>query len=415
MPSVCRAWSARALCLGLVAAPAAAWAGDEGPAAWYAPTYTEVFGEIELEGTLFAEPPSFDRQVRNDVSVAGEVTGLVEWADGDVTLRVTPFGRVDRADHRRTHWDIREAKIDVIDGALSATVGADTVFWGKTEVVHLVDIINQTDTVEDLDDEDRLGQPLVRFGYLTDYGLWEAFYMPYFRDRTFPSAEGRLRGPVPVNENLSRFDTDAEEWTPSFAGRFAGTFGDFDIGLSAFHGLSRDPVFLFEDGQLIPLYERITQAGFDGQFTSGATLWKAEAIGRFGQKNARLVEEDFGAFTGGFEHTLFGVYESNADLGLIVEYAWDSRGDDALTAFQNDVIGGVRLALNDEQDTALLVTGSADAANGGIGFRLEGERRIGTSWKAEVEGQAFVNQDRGTAQGILADDTFVRLKMTYFF
>ncbi len=394
--------------LALAATPA-------GAADWWQPEYIEVFGEVEFEGTGFFEPPQFAGQNRNDVSLAGKVTLLAEWADGDVAFRFTPFARLDAQDDRRTHWDIRELKFDVVEGDWSFTIGADTLFWGKTEAVHLVDIINQTDAVEDIDDEDRLGQPMLKVARITEIGEFSAFLLPYFRERTFPGEDGRLRSGLPVATSRPVYDTGAEEWTPSFALRYAGVIGNVDLGLSAFHGLGRDPAFFFDGARLRPFYERITQGGFDVQYTSGATLWKAEGIYRSGQRNASFVEEDFGALTGGFEHTLFGIMETNADLGLILEYAWDSRGDDALNAFQNDLILGTRLALNDPEDTSVLVTGAIDTSDGGVALRLEAERRISERWKAQIESVGFVNQDKSSPSGAFADDSFVRLKLTYFF
>ncbi|MEM7743400.1 MAG: hypothetical protein AAF409_06780 [Pseudomonadota bacterium] len=392
----------------LVTVPA--WAEGLAPTAW------EVFGEVELEGTFFFRDPQFQGQDRDGLSVAGKTTLLLEWLDGDATFKLTPFARYDIVDDRRTHWDIREAKLDYQTGDWSFTVGADTIFWGKTEVQHLVDIINQTDAVEDLDDEDRLGQPLLRVGYLSPVGEFSAFYMPYFRERTFPGTSGRLRSNPPVNTALPLYDTDAEEWTPSFALRYSGVFGDVDLGLSAFHGLGRDPAFFFDPalGVVRPFYELITQTGLDIQYTTEATLWKGEAIWRGGQRNAQFREENFVALTGGLEHTLFGVFD-DADLGLIFEYAWDSRGDDALTPFQNDAIGGLRLALNDPQDTAILLTAAVDVEDASTTLRLEADRRIAEDWTIAVEGQAFLGQDRSTAAGAFADDSFVRVKLTYFF
>lgn len=374
----------------------------------------EIFGEIELEGTLFAQDPQFAAQERDDVSVAGKVTFQAQWWDGDLTFRLTPFARLDLVDDKRTHFDVREAKFDLVADAWTVTVGLDTVFWGKTEAVHLVDIINQTDGVEDLDDEDRLGQPMVRVGYLTDYGEFSLFYLPYFRERTFAGPEGRLRL-NPVVRGPALYDTSTEEWTPSFAARFSGTFDDVDLGVSAFHGIGRDPAFFFDGTNLRPYYERITQVGVDVQYTSDATLWKGEGIYRWGQRNAAFVEEDFLALTGGLEHTLYSVFETNADLGLITEYAWDSRGSAAATIFENDLILGARLALNDEADTSALLTGAVDLDDGAVALRLEAERRIAEDWKLGIEGQAFLNSTRTGPGGSFADDHYIRVKLTWFF
>jgi len=330
----------------------------------------ELFGELEFEGTGYLSDPQFAGQRRDNLSVALQTTLLAEWLDGDLAFRLTPFGRLDLADDRRTHFDLREAKFDLALDDWSFTIGADTVFWGKTEAVHLVDIINQTDGVENLDGEDKLGQPMLRVSYLADFGEISAFYLPYFREQTFPGVDGRQRFNPPVSRT-ALYDTGAEEWTPSFALRYDGVFGDVDLGLSAFHGLTRDPAFAIIGGTVFPFYEEITQFGVDVQYTSGETLWKGEGIYRLGQRNAVFQEEDFVALTGGLEHTLYGIYESNADLGLIAEYAWDSRGDAALTNFQNDLILGARLALNDEADTSVLFTGAVDVEDGSVGLRLE--------------------------------------------
>ncbi|MEM0942757.1 MAG: hypothetical protein AAGI70_02305 [Pseudomonadota bacterium] len=381
----------------------------------FAPEYWEFFGEIEFEATGFFEDPQFTGQDRDTLSLAGKATLLAEWLDGDLVFRVTPFARVDSADDRRTHADLREFKLDYVSGDWSFTLGADTLFWGKTEVVHLVDIVNQTDQVEDLDDEDRLGQPLVKIAYLSDLGEISAFALPFFRERPFPGVSGRLRFNPPVNTSQPIFETDAEEWTPSFALRYSGVIGDVDLGLSAFHGLSRDPSFRFDGRSLRPVYSRITQGGIDAQYTTGPTLWKFEGILREGQRDSRGLRDTYVAATGGFEYTFFGLAESNADLGLIGEYAWDQRADRALTTFQNDAIFGARLALNDTKDTAFLLTSAIDLTDAETGLRLEAETRISTNWTLEVEAQGFVNTDRQGSAASFAEDSFVRAKLKWFF
>ncbi|MGZ0189363.1 MAG: hypothetical protein ACKVH0_15390, partial [Alphaproteobacteria bacterium] len=161
MLNALKSWRASALAAAVVV-PVAALAAP--------PETQEVFGEIEIEGTGFFERPQFAGQERHAASIAGKATLLLEWQDGDLAFEFTPFGRVDEADDDRTHFDIRALKVDWATGPWSFTAGADTVFWGKTEAVHLVDIINQTDQVEDLDDEDRLGQPMLRASYIDDVG-----------------------------------------------------------------------------------------------------------------------------------------------------------------------------------------------------------------------------------------------------
>ncbi|MEM8843291.1 MAG: hypothetical protein AAGD47_16125, partial [Pseudomonadota bacterium] len=255
----------------------------------------------------------------------------------------------------------------------------------------------------------------VKAAYLTEIGEFSAFAMPYFRERTFPGRAGRLRFAIPVDTSNPVYETDAEQWTPAFAVRYSGVIGNVDLGLSAFEGLSRDPSFRQSGQILLPVYSRIVQGGIDAQYTADATLWKLESIYRTGQRNLSGVKEDYFATTGGLEHTFFGLFDSDADLGLIGEYAYDARGEQALTPFENDLILGTRLSLNDAQDTELLFTSAVDTDDGALGLRFEAERRLSDDFRIEIEAQAFLNTDSNSFEGSFADDSYVRTKLRWFF
>ena len=78
-------------------------------------------------------------------------------------------------------------------------VGLRKVFWGVTESQHLVDIINQTDLVESLDGEEKLGQPMINYALINDWGTLDLYLLPYFRERTFSGINGRLRSSLYVD------------------------------------------------------------------------------------------------------------------------------------------------------------------------------------------------------------------------
>lgn len=387
--------------------------------------FAELTGEASSELTLYPQSPRFDGQRDHGLSFAIRPEATLEWdslewlGGASAVAKLTPFLRIDTLDDRRTHFDFREAKFELRFGSTDVTLGADYVYWGKAETDQIVDIINQTDGLEGSDGEDKLGQPMVAVRRLVEAGDFSgelsAFYLPYFRERTFLGAESRLRSGVPILEG-GRFESDEEEWTPSFAARLSGFYGDFDGGISAFHGLSRDPAFAFDrtSGGLRAVYGRITQLGFDGQYTRDATLFKLETIFRAGQRDRNFDKQDYVAVIGGLEHTLYGVAETNMDLGLIAEYAFDARSDDALTPFENDLVLGARLAVNDPQDTALLVLGSVDTKTGELVLRAEGERRIGDSFKLSLEGLAFVNADDRSLFFDSRDDHSLRVTMSAF-
>ena len=58
-------------------------------------------------------------------------------------------------------------------------VGVGKVFWGVTESQHLVDIINQTDLVENIDTEDKLGQPMLETTWLQNWGATTVLYFAW--------------------------------------------------------------------------------------------------------------------------------------------------------------------------------------------------------------------------------------------
>ena len=86
-------------------------------------------------------------------------------------------------------------------------VGIGRVFWGVTESYKLVDVINQTDLVENVDREDKLGQPLVNLTFVRDWGALDLYVLPGFRERTYPGREGRLRSEPLVDTNRATYES----------------------------------------------------------------------------------------------------------------------------------------------------------------------------------------------------------------
>jgi hypothetical protein len=67
-----------------------------------------VSGNVGLEGRLFTQSPVFSSQKRATVSLDGEIEFVYRFPSGDRFV-FKPFGRLDSADEKRSHWDIREA------------------------------------------------------------------------------------------------------------------------------------------------------------------------------------------------------------------------------------------------------------------------------------------------------------------
>lgn len=372
----------------------------------------EWFGFVSGEVWYFPNtPPLQPDQYQTDLSVAVQPEYFREWDNRRQTFKFTGFLRIDEQDDERTHADIRELTWVKAAENDEWRLGVRKVFWGVTEFVHLVDIINQTDFVEDPDGEEKLGQPMVNLALIKDWGTLDLFALIGFRERTFPCLDCRFQTDPPVDPDQAIVeDENRIDWTV----RWSHVMGDWDIGLYYFDGISRDPRFILDSTNrrqvLVPVYEKIEQLGLDLQATKGNWLWKLEAFRRAGQGPT------FSAATGGFEYTFVGAFGTAIDVGVIAEYIWDERRDDALTPFENDVGVGVRLTFNDAQSTDLLFGVIADVDKSSRVWQLEASRRLGERWKISVESRVFSNIAPSDffLFGVRNDD-FIRVELARFF
>jgi hypothetical protein len=135
----------------------------------------EVSGYVAVRGRFFPHPPLDPEQESKDGSIAAQLEYYHEWENGS-SFTFVPFARLDSADSERTHFDIRELNYLHLADAWELRVGIGKVFWGTTEFVHLVDIINQTDGVESADGEEKLGQPMVHLSIPEIGVFWTCSY-----------------------------------------------------------------------------------------------------------------------------------------------------------------------------------------------------------------------------------------------
>jgi hypothetical protein len=367
----------------------------------------DIGGSASVETRMFPNDPAYPDQDDSPVtySTALDPELVYETTDGGDRLTFVPFGRWDSEDENRTHADIRIASWLHIGDGWDVVVGLDRVFWGVTEARHLVDIVNQTDAVENLDGEDKLGQPMANLNIESGWGDISLFALPGFRERTFPGSDARLSGPLPVTGGAT-YDSRAEDKRADFAVRWAKTLG-----------ASREPRLIpgFDGGGqpvLIPHYDVIEQTGLDLQLTTERWLWKLEAINRAGHGNR------FVAATGGFEYSFYGVFGTDADLGLIVEYLYDGRdenGQAPYTAMQDDFFAGARLALNDEQSMEILAGAIVDRDSGATLVSVEASRRLSDRWKLELEGRFFANIPQDDPLAAIASDDHVTVRLNLYF
>ncbi len=408
----------------------------------------ELSGRLSTEARLYPGSAVHPGQRSHASGFAAEATAYIEDDDG-TSFTFTPFYRYDAGDPDRTHADVRDAYVlmygDLGDDEWELRLGVDRVFWGVVESRPLVDIVNQTDLVEHPNEKTKLGQPMVHVTWSGDWGALELFGLTGHRARTFPGRHGRLRPALVIDHDRTSYESSAEEWHVDLAGRFSGSFGPLDVGLSAFDGTSREPAMLPTPVGpptlvgtpivppplvLVPYYEKIRQYGLDAQITTGQWLLKLEAIHRAGAQNRRpdpklsgleliqafrYEEEDYAAFITGVEYTINQVWESDADLSLIAEWAHDERGERATNAFESDVLLAARLGLNDEYDTQFTVSSLESLEYSSRAISAEFKHRLSDSWSLHVEGLAYAEIDEKDVMYDVRRDSFVEVNLDYSF
>ncbi len=341
-------------------------------------------------------------------------------------LTFSPYVRLDAEDSQRTLADIRELSWIHVGEGYELRTGVRQVYWGVTEGARLVNIINQTDAADGPDTDKTLGQPMVNLALEHGNHMLDLFLLAGARERTFPGEDGRLRFPVAVDSNQSRWESSRGQERLDLAARWQWNRYPFVLGITAFSGTAREPELELDPDptrpRLTPFYPLIHQAGIDLQATQGDLLWKLEAIQRWGGR------EDFHAANAGFEYTQVGILDSRVDLGWLLEGLYQSRESSPATPFERDILLGWRFAFNDLAGSEILASTILDTRTSERVVSIEGRRRLGNSWSVAGEiryisgtpepqsaGAFLSNPDTRYTLRPLSRDSYGQIELSWFF
>ena len=366
----------------------------------------EIIGEYSFDNRYFFNS-GMQGQERNHSSFTLSPEIFLE--EENSILHFKPKLRKDNEDNERNLVDIQELYLINLLEDKEIKYGVSKEFWGVTETTHRVDIINQTDTAESFDGEDKLGQPMVKVSFEENWGLLDLYALFGFRERTYPGNDGRLRQPMVIDTDNPQYLSSAKNKRVDFAFRWSNYFDQLEIAISHFSGTSREPRFVVSNENLkeiIPLYEVIDQTGFEFQYLVGSLAIKSEIISRSGQRDR------FTAATYGFEYTQVGILSSRLDLGWIIE----ANHDDRLPG--SPAVIGSRLTFNDTSDTQILMGIIYDERSEELGFLLEASRRLGICCSLSIEGFYFDDTNEDNEEFKLfqsyKEDDFLRFEFIYY-
>ncbi|MDE2675737.1 MAG: hypothetical protein OXH65_11575 [Paracoccaceae bacterium] len=373
----------------------------------------EHWGTVTFGTRIFLDDPAHSGQKGNNFSLTFEPTIYSESAEGN-SFTFTPFVMIDSVDSERTHVDIREAYY-LTFGSLGESewelrIGIDQVFWGTAESHNPVNVINQTDYVVHPNGESKLGQPMVHGTLAGDWGMLDAFILPYHRPRTFPGIKGRFRTDLP---NLPIVYASSKGRNHiDLAARYSNSIGALDFGVSYFDGTSRDPRLGNEMGEFIQYYDLIKQLGLDVQVTIGSFLGKAEWVTREAITDKKSRSRTHKSVLGG-EYAIYGIFESEADLTLFVEWIHDT-GDKTQLPLQDDMFYAARYAFNDIMDTDITVALIDDRDFDTKTLNIEFNRRLSDTFSLTVEAFKFLEEDQSDIPSRqIVNDEYVALELSF--
>jgi hypothetical protein len=368
-------------------------------------------GAITGEHKYYPKEGEYDNTSKNQTSLSLAPEIRYSWQSEKHITTFKPFYRYDDMDNQRTHFDVRELNYIGIYGNTEVKAGISKEFWGVTESVHLVDVINQTDLVESIDGESKLGQPMLNLNYISELGTISLYVLPGFRERTFSGKDGRFRTKLNIDTDEAIYTADDAEKNTDYALRWSHYIGNFEWAVSYFRGTDRDPFFnLNSKGELSPVYTQMDQESIEVQYIKGDWLLKSEVLSRKSDLEDRYIST-----VSGFEYTFSNIKQTGLDIGILSEWVFDERKEDTQGAFYDHTFIGSRVAFNDANSAEMLVGAFLNNQSSKLtSFRIEGSRRINQNFKWELESNMIIEPDQTNSLYQFKDDDYVQAKILYY-
>lgn len=371
-----------------------------------------VRGSLGAETQIYPDAPLYPDQNRDHVQVSAYATFNASADVGNARFDMELFGRIAPDAAREASGDVRQAFVRLPFGNAEVKAGILTEKWGVLEAWNPVDIINQSDLVEDFQGKVKLGQP----GVLMTLPLGDAtlsfFGTSIARERRFGRGEDRFQV-LPATVIDQHFEGGRS--SPTGAIRVELPVGPVNVAVSQFLGTAREPVLSAVVGPtglegFRAFYDRISQTSVEAELVLGDSVIKTEVIHQHTDKGASWgggvgIETGFSKFASG-----------PGDFTLYAEAYADSRADDAaVTPFQRDVFLGARYTFNDTDDTLLELRNTHDLEWGSDLLELRASRRVLQDAVFTFSLLKAANEARDPALSSLGRDTQIKLRLTQFF
>jgi hypothetical protein len=376
-----------------------------------------VTGGVSAEARAFPERPA---AVDQDLTAAqptftGEVKIEAARLPKGLAATFNPYLRYDTVDRGRTLFDLHELKISGGGQRWRFKVGYDVEFWGVMEFVNPVNVLNQSDVTDDFLGKRKLGTPMADVTLTGKLGTLDVYALTGFRPMRFPRQAGRLRPPLPIDDEGVGYVSGRGRTQLEGAVRYFRNIRHVYVGVSHFYGYSREPeVSLDFTAQGLPFlaatYGLEHQTGLELQVTFGNMILKSEDVVRSDARTGRRTA----ALSLGAEYDIGALLSSGRTVTLFGEYYHDTRPQSLIVPFRNDVFAGVRIGVNDRRSSEIRVWTNYDVSAGRPSvIMLDASARLSDRVKAAIAYRGIVSRQQALTS--IAQDSHVVLKFETFF
>ena len=95
---------------------------------------------------------------------------------------------------------------------------------------------------------------------------------------------------------------------------------------------------------------------------------------------------------------------------------YDGRDDgEPVTLADNDLFAGIRLALNDTQNTAVLAAVGYDLDTSETYVNIEADRRLGEDYVLELRARFFTNVESSDTSYAIENDDYLQVQLSRYF
>lgn len=339
---------------------------------------TNIDGFIGLDTVYLANTDFETQEIYSAVSEVRNRGDITDSLDYELKL----YGQKSFSSYSEGYFDPTIAKVSWSNDSFQFDAGYNLVYWGVTEGINVVNIINQRDQIRDYFRKQGLGQLMLSASYFGDDINLEAYILPNFEELNFGSTTQPWGLGLPVDDSKSTFESSEGRNHIDYAARVSGMVDDLEYGIFYFDGTYREPLYYLDESTeyLVPHYILGKTVGLDAQYLYGSNIYKLE-LAYFKPNSFK----EYVSSTLGIEKVLESSLFDNGEGTIYLEYYYDSRRNDNSVAFQNDIFLAYKHSTYNAYDIEVKVGGIIDIEHTGVIGTLNITGKITKSLKSELE------------------------------